>query len=558
MIKKILLTIAILFCLIPLATAYADEGNLIIIKRSSNDLAYYENGKMVKTFKISANRSQQQSPVGIYKVVLKKEKPSYLAERIPGGHPNNPLGSYWLGINYSNTDGKVYGIHGTNKSSIIGSYTDKGNFSMRNEDIRWLYNRVNEGTKVAITNSSESFSTIYRKVTGNNAVGDPRTSNISLVIDGVLQNPPQKPIIKNGRTFVPFRFIFEKIGADVKWVSSERRVIATKGDKRLQLVIDSKIARFNGVNEEIDAAPFVQNGHTYVPIRYIFKSFDQKVTWDQETRTVHVSKMKDDPFLFYINDVSQPKSIIDRIQIIYNDKNNDSEDTVIDDLLVPSKYLFEKFGAQTTFLPNEKKLIISRNEQNAELIADSKQIKINGYRELLENAPTIKNGEMLVPLEVAVKLFGAERIVDNSFDIKTIDLNFILKKFSKIYFNGNARLPYTGFIVDNVHYLPLGLIFIELDAHIKTADGKYDNVNDESSIFISDTEMSDEEIEIYRDGILIQMHIDSHSAFVNGKLVYIPHPPKYVDGQYVVPLDFVINTLGLRVNVAGNVIDIYE
>ncbi|MBO8137233.1 MAG: L,D-transpeptidase [Desulfotomaculum sp.] len=86
----------------------------ILINKATNQLALFENGKLVKVFPVATGKSPELTPEGIFKIVNKVIKPVYCKLKIPGGSPNNPLGLRWLGI------GGVYGIHGTNDPESIG------------------------------------------------------------------------------------------------------------------------------------------------------------------------------------------------------------------------------------------------------------------------------------------------------------------------------------------------------------------------------------------------------------------------------------------------------
>ncbi|MCQ2560053.1 MAG: L,D-transpeptidase, partial [Clostridia bacterium] len=64
------------------------------------------------------------------------------------GDPNNPLGPRWLGIEYGG--GYLYGIHGTNDPSSIGTNASAGCVRMNNSDVIGLYDIIPYGTQVVI------------------------------------------------------------------------------------------------------------------------------------------------------------------------------------------------------------------------------------------------------------------------------------------------------------------------------------------------------------------------------------------------------------------------
>lgn len=100
----------------------------------------------------------------------------------------------------------------------------------------------------------------------------------------------QPPINVNSRVLVPMRAIFEALDAEVRWDPVKRRVSALLGNQIIQLTIDSKTAAANGRSITLDSAPVIVNGRTLVPIRFVAESLQAKVNWSGETNTVIILK----------------------------------------------------------------------------------------------------------------------------------------------------------------------------------------------------------------------------------------------------------------------------
>jgi len=90
----------------------------------------------------------------------------------------------------------------------------------------------------------------------------------------------QIPVIDNGRTLVPLRAIFEKIGAQVEWDGETQTVTATKDDVTVSLTIDNTQAVKNGEEITLDVPAKIINGRTLVPVRFISDCFGVDVAWD--------------------------------------------------------------------------------------------------------------------------------------------------------------------------------------------------------------------------------------------------------------------------------------
>lgn len=91
------------------------------------------------------------------------------------------------------------------------------------------------------------------------------------------------PLISQNRTMVPLRFIAEAFGADVSWAQDTKTVT---------IVIDGKVLtmRINQELEGFGAAPIISNGRTMVPIRYISEELGANVIWVPSTRTVAIAR----------------------------------------------------------------------------------------------------------------------------------------------------------------------------------------------------------------------------------------------------------------------------
>ncbi|PLT35992.1 L,D-transpeptidase family protein [Bacillus sp. V5-8f] len=155
----LIILVSFIFFTIPEAQA-TSTGQLIIINKKTNQLAFFNNGKLVKTFKVATGRERSYTPEGKFPIVKKIKNRPYYNGGIPGGHPNNPLGDRWLGLNARGTYGTTYAIHGNNKPSSIGTYASSGCVRMYDNDVRWLYDQVKLHTMVIITYTTKSFEEI--------------------------------------------------------------------------------------------------------------------------------------------------------------------------------------------------------------------------------------------------------------------------------------------------------------------------------------------------------------------------------------------------------------
>jgi glucan-binding YG repeat protein len=143
----------------------ADAGNgsqLIIINKKTNTLAFFEDGKLVKKFRVATGRARSYTPEGTFRIVNKVVNRPYYKLKIPGGDPRNPLGDRWLGLEARGTYGTTYAIHGNANPSSIGTYASSGCIRMYDSQVRWLFSQVKRYTVVIITHTDSSFDSIAK------------------------------------------------------------------------------------------------------------------------------------------------------------------------------------------------------------------------------------------------------------------------------------------------------------------------------------------------------------------------------------------------------------
>lgn len=79
------------------------------------------------------------------------------------------------------------------------------------------------------------------------------------------------PMLANGRTMVPLRFIAEALDAQVAWESTSNSVTIKTKEKSISL-----------------SSPEIFEGRTMVPVRYISENFGAKVSWDSKDKKITI------------------------------------------------------------------------------------------------------------------------------------------------------------------------------------------------------------------------------------------------------------------------------
>ncbi|MCD7777414.1 MAG: copper amine oxidase N-terminal domain-containing protein [Clostridiales bacterium] len=113
--------------------------------------------------------------------------------------------------------------------------------------------------------------------------------NLTLIIDSEELVCEVAPQIIDGRTMVPVRAIFETVGAEVSWDGETKTVTGVKGDTTVIMTVDSRIEEINGEETEMDVAPVIIDGRTLAPARYVAEAFGCTVEWNGTTKTVSIA-----------------------------------------------------------------------------------------------------------------------------------------------------------------------------------------------------------------------------------------------------------------------------
>lgn len=129
-------------------------------------------------------------------------------------------------------------------------------------------------------------------LTGTALAAEP--DGISVQIDGKpLAFTDAAPEITSDRTFLPFRAVLEAIGAEVGYDAETSTVSARRDGVDLAMVLGQNTASVTEDGQtrtvEMDVTPYVKNGRTYVPVRFVAEAFGCNVGWDGDTRTVIIA-----------------------------------------------------------------------------------------------------------------------------------------------------------------------------------------------------------------------------------------------------------------------------
>jgi lipoprotein-anchoring transpeptidase ErfK/SrfK len=135
----------------------------LIVNKATNEVAFINENRVQTVVSAATGKTEELTPEGLFTVTVKAKNPYDGKSNINGGDPENPLGTRWVGFDANETDGRMYGLHGTNNPNSIGKYVSQGCVRLQNEAIESLYDFIPIGTKVLVTTTNESYKEIAKE-----------------------------------------------------------------------------------------------------------------------------------------------------------------------------------------------------------------------------------------------------------------------------------------------------------------------------------------------------------------------------------------------------------
>lgn len=93
-----------------------------------------------------------------------------------------------------------------------------------------------------------------------------------------------RPFLKDGSTMVPFRFIGEEMGAQISYDPATKTATFSKDGKTIKVTEGSKTATVDGQAKTLPVAPLEKDGSLYVPLKFVSEAFGADVTWIEEVQ----------------------------------------------------------------------------------------------------------------------------------------------------------------------------------------------------------------------------------------------------------------------------------
>ncbi len=97
------------------------------------------------------------------------------------------------------------------------------------------------------------------------------------------------PCIIDGNVMIPFRAVFEALGAVISWDAETKTVFAVRTDSVIVLQIGQSVMYVNEGRLELDAPTVISNDRTLISIDSVSKAFGNNVAYNEEENSITIT-----------------------------------------------------------------------------------------------------------------------------------------------------------------------------------------------------------------------------------------------------------------------------
>ena len=119
---------------------------------------------------------------------------------------------------------------------------------------------------------------------------EPSTPDLSISINGNKISYPVSPLKLDGRVLVPLRQTVEAIGGSISWDNEKQEIGIARNEKTITMILWRTTAKVNGSKITMEVPPIILNGATYIPIRFVAENFGYAVTFDAAGNNINLAQ----------------------------------------------------------------------------------------------------------------------------------------------------------------------------------------------------------------------------------------------------------------------------
>lgn len=94
------------------------------------------------------------------------------------------------------------------------------------------------------------------------------------------------PVLQNGVTYVPIKYIIDYFGGEANWDGPNKKLTIIQGKTTLELTVNKKEFLLGGMKKQGEAAPIISSNRTLFPLRLVSEQLGIQVKWEQITKSI--------------------------------------------------------------------------------------------------------------------------------------------------------------------------------------------------------------------------------------------------------------------------------
>lgn len=112
------------------------------------------------------------------------------------------------------------------------------------------------------------------------------TGSKTMTVNGEKKTMDVVPLIKDGVTYVPIRYVMDAFGGEATWTAASKKITATRGLTVIEMTVGKKEFLLNGAVKQATVTPLITNGRTLVPLRLVSEQLGITVIWEKKTKSI--------------------------------------------------------------------------------------------------------------------------------------------------------------------------------------------------------------------------------------------------------------------------------
>jgi carboxyl-terminal processing protease len=113
-------------------------------------------------------------------------------------------------------------------------------------------------------------------------------NNTKSIVNGEEVAASEKPFIENGRTYIPLRFVSESLGLTVQWQQETGEILVHQAGGAIVFTPGSSTVLKGGKEYSFDAPVIMRNNRSYLPVRFLLELIGGQVNWHQDAGRIDI------------------------------------------------------------------------------------------------------------------------------------------------------------------------------------------------------------------------------------------------------------------------------